>query len=326
MQQKPVQEALSKQLGTFLLHLEKIAQSYYVLGNLDQALQLFQIGMQVIHIPEVTQRDQARFLLNYGNTLTIKTLFENAPVEKALSLLENAHQLAVTLADEQLIADTLDGIGYAHYISASSKRDGDPHMFLAYFQEALERRKALHDDRGISESLFHLGLTNDVLGQKEAARSFYTQALQIAQQQNYPLEASYVLRHIGFHEQMQGNLSQAQQYFTESLHLRTQIDMHPLLPFSYVALSDVYLAQGNMKLASFTCQKALDLARKMDIKRVLIFSLFNSGCICQEKHEEEQARDYFEQAYNMAKSIDLDYAIQFASSALQSLSTNPKTE
>ena len=322
MQPLPSQKALPEQLRTLLITLEKIAQSYFMLGHLEQALQLFQVGMQLIHAPEVTQRDQARLLLHYGNMLTIKTLFENAPVEEAVSVLEQAKQLATKLDDEQLIADALDGIGYAHYIIASNKREGDPHVLRAYFQEALERRRGLHDERGVSESLFHLGLIAEPLDQIEVARSSYTQALQIAQQQGYPAEASDALRHLGLLEQAQGNFTQAQQYLTESLHLREHMGIHPYLPFAYHAVADVYLAQGNVELASSQCQKALDLARKMDIKKALIFSLLTHGRICQEKQEQKQARDYFEQAYDVAQAIDLKYAIQQAASALQHLSTN----
>ncbi|HEX6481151.1 MAG TPA: hypothetical protein VF043_20120, partial [Ktedonobacteraceae bacterium] len=74
------------------------------------------------------------------------------------------------------------------------------------------------------------------------------------------------------------------------------------------------------------CQKALDLARKMDIKKALIFSLLISGRICQEKQEKVQARDYFEQAFAVAQAIDLKYTMQQASSALQALVADPGTQ
>jgi hypothetical protein len=45
-------------------------------------------------------------------------------------------------------------------------------------------------------------------------------------------------------------------------------------------------------MAASHCQKALNLARKMDIKKALIFSLLMSGRIWQEKQERVQARDY----------------------------------
>jgi hypothetical protein len=99
--------------------------------------------------------------------------------------------------------------------------------------------------------------------------------------------------------------------------------MNAYIPFAHQAVAEIYLAQGNIELASSHCQNALDLARKMDIKKALIFSLGTAGRICQEKHEQEQARDYFEQAYAVAQAIDLKYAMQQISSALQGLSTNP---
>ena len=129
------QEELSEQVGVLLLTLEKTAQAYFLSGQAEQALQLFQIGMQLIHMPEVMPRVQARFKLSYGNMLTIvKTNFENAPVEDALAVLEDVKQTAAELDDAQLLADALNGIGYAHYIASSNKREGDPHSFSLIFK------------------------------------------------------------------------------------------------------------------------------------------------------------------------------------------------
>lgn len=318
-------EGLTEQLRGLLFALENSARGYFLRGQLEQALQLLQVGLQVIPLPEVRQRDRATFLLHYGNMLAVKTNFENAPVEAAVLVLEQAKQFATELDDAHLFADALSGIGYARYIAASNNRDGDPQMLLATFQEVLERRRVLHDDRGVSESLFHVGLLSEVLGQKEVARSSYTQALQIARTSGYPREASEALRHLGFLEQTQGNLFQAQQYFTEALHVLEHAEIQVYLPFTHIVIADVCLAQGNMELASSQCQRALELSRRMDIKKALIFSLLTNGHICQEKQEEKQARDSFEQAYTVAQSIDLKHAMQSASSALQHLSGNSST-
>ena len=320
------QEKLSEQFRILLLTLEKTAQSYFIFGQLEKALQLLQIGMQLLSMPEVTPQEQVRLRLSYGNMLAIKTNFANASVEDALAVLKEAKHLAAELDDAQLLADAFNGIGYAHYVAASNRREGDPHMILDYFQGALERRRILHDDRGISESLFYVGLISELLGQKEIARTSYTQSLQIAQQQGYAREAFEALRHLGFLEQAQGNFSQAQQYFTESLHQLEHAGIHVYLPFAHIVIADVCLMQGNVEMAASHCQKALDLARKMDIKKALIFSLLISGRICQEKQEKVQARDYFEQAFVVAQAIDLKYAMQQASSALQTLLADPGTQ
>ncbi len=313
------QEMLPERLATFLVTLKQLAQSYFMGGHLEQAVQLLQAGMHILAFPEVTQLDHASFLLHYGNMLAARTQFQNAPVEEALIILEQTKQLAITLDEKQLLADAFDSLGFAHYVAASNKRDGDPYLFRGYFQESLERRGMLHDERGVSESLFHLGLTADVLDQKEDAHRFYTQALQLAQQHNYASEASEALRHLGFHEQAKGNFAQAQQYFTESLSLREQMNMYPYLPFAYVALADLSLEQGNLDIAASQAQKALDLSHKTDIKKGLIFSLWSSGHICQKKQEEQKARDYFEQTYAEARAINLKFAMERAFKSLQEL-------
>jgi len=323
MQPPTAQEELSEQLRTLLLTLEKTAQSYFLRGQVEQALQLLQWGLQLFSLPEMTQQDQARLLLAYGNMLAVKTQFENAPLAPALSVLEQAKQLAVNMQDEQLLGDVMHGIGFATYVAASNKREGDPQRVLTIFQEALEHRRRLHDERGRAESLFYVGLISALLGQEEAARSSYQEALQIARTSGYPREAAEALRHLGFLEQGQGNFAQAQQYFTEALHLLEHARLDVYLPFAYVVLADVCLAQGNVEAASAHGKIALELARKMDIKKALIFSLLSLGSICQQKQEREQARSYFEQAQAYAQAIDLTYAMQQAAASLHQLSANP---
>ncbi len=324
MQLSSLQEELSEHLKVLLLTVEKTAQSYFLLGQAEQALQLLQIGMQLIQMPEVMPREQAKLKLSYGNMLAIKTNFENAPVEDALAVLEDVKQFAVKLDDTQLLADTLNSIGYAYYVAASNKREGDPRMILTYFQEALEHRRVLHDDRGISESLFYVGLISELLDQKEVARISYTQSLQIAQQQDYPREAFEALRHLGFLEQAEGNFPQAQHYFIESLYQLEHAGIQIYLPFAHIVIADVCLGQGIVEIASLHGKTALELARKMNIKKAHIFSLLSLGYVCQEKQEKDQAKGYFERAYAVAQAVDLNYAMQQASQALRNLSTNPR--
>lgn len=322
MAQLPLsQEKLVEQFSELLLTLEKTAQSCFLLGHVEQALQVLQAGMQVIQLPDVPSPDQARFKLAYANMLAVKTQFANAPVEEAVAMLEEVKQLAIQHEDEQLHSDALQSLGNALYVSASNKRDGDPRVLLAYFQEALEHRRKLHDEQGISESLFYVGLISDILGQKDTAQNSYRQALEIARTGGYARIEFEALRHLGFLEQARGNLPQAQQYFTESLHTLEQSGIRVYLPFAHVVLADVCFAQGDVELASTHCQQARELARTMDIKKALIFALLTSGRICQQKQELEQAGDYFDQAYAVAESIHLTYAMQQASSARQALPT-----
>ncbi len=106
---------------------------------------------------------------------------------------------------------------------------------------------------------------------------------------------------------------------SEALHLSEQAGRISL-PFAHIAVADVYLEQGDVALATSHCQEALVLARAMDIKKALIFALGSYGDICQAKHEEQQAKNYFEEAYAVAQAIDLKHAMRRLSSSLQQLS------
>ncbi|GCE31859.1 hypothetical protein KDA_73430 [Dictyobacter alpinus] len=318
----PDQQTLAAHISTLLLTLETTAQAYFQSGQLEPALEICQMGMQLIQRPETTATAQAQLKLVYGNMLAVKTNFENTPIEDALLVLEEAKVIAQKTDTPHLLADALQSIGYAHYMAASNKREGDPHLLLPYFQQALEHRRRLQDNRGMSESLFYVGLISDVLGQMETARTYYTQALQLAQQHNYPREAFEALRHLGFLEQVRGNLSQAHHYFAESLQQLEQANIYVYLPFAHIVLADVCLDQKNTDQASFHCQQACELAEEMHIQKAHIFALLTHGRICQSKQASEQAREAFAQAYAIAHTIKLTYAMQQASTAQQNLSSN----
>ncbi|GHO87440.1 hypothetical protein KSZ_54460 [Dictyobacter formicarum] len=326
MQQNQLQGALSSQFDTVLETMEGIATSYFLSGRLEQALQILQVGRLLLSMPEVTTHAQARFLLQYGRTLTLKTQFENAPEDEAIAVLQQVQQLAKQLDDPQLIADAVDSIGFAGYTAASNRREGDPSLLQGYFQEALERRQALQDQRGCSESLFHLGLIEDIIDQPEQAHRYYTQALQLARQHNHPREAAEALRHLGFQAQRQGRPAEAQQYFRRALRMAEQSEMQVYIPFAHVALADVYLEQKELDRASEHARKALELAQSMDIKRAHIFALFSNGSICQARGDTKLARDYYEQAHALAQTIGLGYAIQRAGDALQQLAENTDSQ
>ncbi|GLV55619.1 hypothetical protein KDH_24630 [Dictyobacter sp. S3.2.2.5] len=318
-QQHQGARALPEQFDAVLETMEYIVTSYFTVGRLEQALHTLRAGQSLLELPEVPTAARARFLLCYGRMLTLKTQFENAPEDDAIELLQQARRLAKQADDPRLIADAVDSIGFAGYTAASNRHEGDPSLLQGYFQEALERRRDLQDQRGISESLFHLGLIEDIIDQPEQAHEYYTQSLHLAQQYNYAREAAEALRHLGFHAQREGNLSEAQRYFSESLRMAEMCGMQMYLPFAHVTLADVYLEQKELDRASEHARQALELAGRLDVKRAQIFALFSSGSICQARGETQQARDYYEQAHALAQTIGLGYAIQRASDALQHL-------
>ena len=89
-----------------------------------------------------------------GKVLTSSIFYHDGDAKAAFAVLHAAKQLATFLADGRREAEALDLLEFAHYC-----------------QQALERREALEDQRGVSESLFHIGLIYENGDQSDLEKS-----------------------------------------------------------------------------------------------------------------------------------------------------------
>jgi tetratricopeptide (TPR) repeat protein len=301
-------EAMTERYTTLLQTLCDISESYYYLGRLDDAIKLLKIGEQLLKAKEVTRHDQLKFLLQSGKILTSSIFYRNRDAEEALATLAHAKQLAAFVRNEQGEADALDLLGFAYYYKQLMTKEGESSTALAYCQQALERREVLGDQRGISESSFHVGLIYENGDQPDLdqARIYYTRAYQIARQHGYKLEQSYAVRHLGgLLAEMQGDLKQAQQYFEESLALREEIGFKITLPFSHLAVGEICAKRNELTVAARHYQRAEILAREMEQPVARILSQLSLGEIYLAQQQRPQALECIEQAYSVAKEHHL---------------------
>lgn len=176
------------------------------------------------------------------------------------------------------MADALSLLGQAHYFTtvvASLKSSVSPNSLqgqgkydeaLAYQQQALELREALHDTRGISESYFQIGVVYERWQQYERAMEYYTKARQIADQYNHPFEKTEPARHFAINALRQGDLDQALTLALQALELREEARFKPYQPLDHLLLRDIYLAKGDTANAQLHTQQASALAKEMGLK------------------------------------------------------------
>lgn len=248
--------------------------------------------------------DRLTLLLQYGKLLATHNFNGNPDYSATLTILEQAHKLAELLDDAGQLATALDLIGLTLYYRWFSTTEGDLNLCLTYFQQALEKRKAMADQRGVSETLFHMGLVCQNMEQDPAAEEYYTHSLQIAEQHNFKLEKSYAIRHLGFLQLGRGELDTALESFQRSLALREEIGFRIFLPFSHIGLGYVYAAKKDIDRARDHYQQAFQLAQAMDSKVQIIFSLLALGNVERDQAHFAQARSHYQQALSLAEAID----------------------
>ncbi len=268
----------------------------------------------------------------------MNVFYANSGYEEASAALLRALELATAAGDDRSAADALQLLGLAAYNNALWSSDADYAQPLEYFQQALARRKALEDWRGVAESLFYSGLISERREQPDEAQSYYTKALALASKHDHPIEKSYALRHLAGIAEEAGNLEQALALYGESLALREAAGYTILLPLSHLAVGDVLLAQRDLPQAMKHYQAAYAIAQEMETPVARIFCLLSLGGIHRQaydpaqarsrslydqlyhpEHELAQARSCYEQARALAQEIAFPLGITAASTALEEI-------
>jgi tetratricopeptide (TPR) repeat protein len=132
---------------------------------------------------------------------------------------------------------------HAAFLRDRSK--GEPPEELPLFERALAMRRELGDERGVAESLFHVGLVHQVVrGDSETSRPFFQESYDRAQQLGDEVLMSYAIRHVAFCDQEAGHLERAEAGFRESLALRERAGWVPGVAAAQLALALLLGEQG----------------------------------------------------------------------------------
>ncbi len=319
MQSTNSSHSISDHFTSVIYSLCEIAELYYYLAKLDEAVSILKTGLQLTSVKEVHLRDRVKITLQYGKVLIANFFITNKDFDLALAMSLEAKQLAEAAHYEKGIADALSLVGQAHYYKKLNSDVGDYEEALTHFQQALAIREKLHDTRGISEALFYSGLIYEQLSLPEKAHASYTEALQFADLYNHKLEKSYALRHLAGMAEGKGDLDAALNYALTSLALREEIGFRVFLPYSHVLVGDIYLAREDSENAFINYQNAQGLAEEMGMKTALILSLLAIGNAQLVQGDKAQARENFQQAHTHAQELGITYALEEAAKKLDAL-------
>lgn len=268
---------IAQRYTTAIDALCEIARAYYFLGRLGDAQQLLRTSLQLLEAREATPQHRLGLLLAYGQVLIVDHFLARGEPEPMFSTILSAKQVAEAVQDRQGIADAASLLGQAHYFAAvvenrksgtpltSAPGDGKFEQALAYQQQALELREALHDTRGISESNFQIGVVYERWQQYERSQEYYTQARQIADRHRHAFEKTEPARHVAFHALREGDLDQALDLALRALALREEAGFMPYQPLDHLLVRDVYLAKGDTANAQRHAQQAAALAEAIGI-------------------------------------------------------------
>jgi tetratricopeptide (TPR) repeat protein len=129
--------SIAAKYTTLIQSLCDIAESYYYLGRLDDALTLLDAGIQIAEQHEVLPGDQASLLLQRGKLRATAIFLTNGDLDSTLADLAQAQQIAEDIHDRRLLGSALNLIGQAHYFDILNSGGQDWDVPQPYFQQAL---------------------------------------------------------------------------------------------------------------------------------------------------------------------------------------------
>lgn len=238
-------------------------------GRPADALHMIELAEPLL-VAEASALERARLRLQRVRCSYYQASLAGAAQDANIAELQAVLKDAEALKDARLLADVRDQLGLALY-SRDFRANGmeEPRRL---FQQALDARHELGDERGVAESLFHLGLTYE--NKKDAspeelrlAVENHEQALFIAGGRGYDIEASYAVRHLAGHKQDAGDLDAALAGFERSLMLRMRAGYQIYLAPALMAVGDVWKDKGDKAKAREYYQRALAEADRLGAKR-----------------------------------------------------------
>ncbi len=191
----------------------------------------------------------------------------SAELEEAIGVVEEAARSG----DRRLSAFALARRGLVlHGGFLRDRSAGEPPGEMELFERALELRRELGDERGIAESLFHVGLVHQVVrGDHSTARPFFEESYDRAVALEDDVLASYALRHVAFCDDDAGDVDTAERRHVETLELRRRAGWIPGVAAQLLALAEVRAQRGRTDEAGELAREARSILSALGAERLL---------------------------------------------------------
>jgi tetratricopeptide (TPR) repeat protein len=247
---------------------------------------------------------EARLQAELGRVLTRQLRHEPGMKEAdVLAVLQRARQLAEASGDRSALAAALDAQGMFLYWDKVVAGRGEWQPVVALFERAHALAAEAGDTRGVTEALFHLGLTRQFQGDAAGARGFYERSLVLARESGDALMQSYGLRHLGDLSEKDGDLDTALARHRECVRLREQVGFRTGQVFALIAMAQVLtLREPRSDEALAAVQQALRIAEEAKDPASLRESHAALGRVHLRRQDAAAALSYLEQAMANAEA------------------------
>ncbi len=243
-----------------------------------------------------------------GRVLADSNFFHKDDPAPARAALEEGERLARTAGDELVLSEARMQLARLDYAASFETKDWKKPR--AAFESVLAVREKLGDPRGISETLFYLGLTYEQDGQPDPAYERYTKSLAIAEKDKNIILESYVRRHMAGIQEERGELDAARKNIDLEVELRRKGGFLVGVPFALRHKADFVAAHGPGKAEAVRLlEEAAAEAQKCGSTRGLYLVRTDLSRLALESGDAKKALAYAEQAVATAKQFGAPSAV-----------------
>jgi tetratricopeptide (TPR) repeat protein len=246
-----------------------------------------------------------------GRVLADSNFFHEDAPGPARAALEEAQKLAKQAGDELVLSEARMQLARLDYAASFETKDWKKPRTA--FESVLAVREKLGDERGVSETLFYLGLTYEQDGQPDAAYERYAKSLAIAEKEKNIILESYVRRHMAGIQEERGELEAARRNIDLEVELRRKGGFLVGVPFALRHKADFVAAHGPGKPEAVKLlEEAAAAAEKCGSTRGLYLVQTDLSRLALESGDVAKALGYAEQAVATAKRFGAPSAVREA--------------
>jgi tetratricopeptide (TPR) repeat protein len=188
-------------------------------GKFDEAVAILRLAIAAAE----SKRDvgaQAELHAQLGGVYINRMVFRGDVAPEAPATFRRAQELALASGNRPALGRALDGEGMLLYWRKLQAGEGEWPAIVDRFQRALAAREAASDTRGMAESVFHIGLTEQFRNLNDQAAKTFERSLALAREVGDPVLISYPLRHLAYLTELRGDLKKSLAMHQECLRLR----------------------------------------------------------------------------------------------------------
>ncbi len=273
-------------------------------GKFDEAAEVLRTAIAAAE----AQRDvgaQAELHAHLGGIYISRMVFRGDVVAGAPATFRRAQELALASGNRAALGRALDGEGMLLYWRKLQAGEGEWDAIVDRFGQALAAREAAGDRRGMAESTFHIGLTEQFRNLNDRAYTTFDRALALARETGDPVLISYPLRHLAYLTELRGDLKKSLAMHQECLRLRETGGHRTGTIHALIAVGD---SMSKIDPRDDDAVAALDRARKLAEELRDSAGLRNAegtlGAALVRRGAPQQAIGHLERALALAEAAD----------------------